>query len=308
MINWFKKTIYKILINSGRFTGMDNVYLIKYGSYLIIGDILSMAASFLLSIAFARLLPKETYGQYRYVLSIASLLAISSLSGMNNAVIRGVAKGFDGTFSKGFKAKLKWSILGSVASIAIAIYFWLQNNTGFTISFLIIAALFPFFKSTEIYQSYLSGKKLFNIKATYNILSQFISTIFLIITVFLTKNLIALISVYFLSYTILRLIFLNLASKKYPPNKNDDPETISYGKHLSLMGILGTISQEIDQILLFSILGPIKLAVYSFATLPIEHIQTPFQVIQEIALPKLSAQPKKRLKKACPINSLNQLS
>jgi len=142
-----KNLIYKFLIKSQKITGTDNIYIAKYGSYLLLGDFISLIASFLLSIAFARLLPKETYGEYRYILSIFGLLAIFSLQGMHSAVIQGVARGFEGVLIKAFKTKLRWSLIGSLASICIAIYFWFQGNIVFTFSFLIVAVFLPLFKS-----------------------------------------------------------------------------------------------------------------------------------------------------------------
>jgi len=295
-----KNLIYKFLIKSQKITGTDNIYIAKYGSYLLLGDFISLIASFLLSIAFARLLPKETYGEYRYILSIFGLLAIFSLQGMHSAVIQGVARGFEGVLIKAFKTKLRWSLIGSLASICIAIYFWFQGNIVFTFSFLIVAVFLPLFKSGEIYQSYLDGKKLFGKRVTYVNLIQILSTAFTICILFLTKNLVILILVYFLSYSLLRLFFLFLTIKKLQPNKIDNPEIISLGKHLSLMGVLVIVSEQIDKILLFSLLGPVQLAIYSFAILPIEHLRTPLQSIQELALPKFSIRPAEEIKKTLP--------
>jgi O-antigen/teichoic acid export membrane protein len=300
MFQKIKSLITGFLVKSQKLTGTDNVYIAKHGSYLATGNIISMIAAFFLSIAFARLLPKETYGQYRYILSIVAILAIFSLEGINKAVIQGVAKGFEGVFLTGFKTKIKWSLLGSLASIGAALFFWIQGNIEFTISFLIVAVFLPLFKSGEIYQSYLDGKKLFGRRISYATLIQVLATISIIVTLFLTKNLIILVLVYFLSYSTLRIIFLFLTIKKLKPNKADDPETIVYGKHLSLMGIIGLVVQQIDSVLIFYFVGPVQLAIYSFATLPIEYIRTPLQIIQELALPKLSTRPEQDIKKTLP--------
>ena len=300
MIEKIKNLIYKISIKSQRITETDNVYIIKHGSYLMIGNIISIASSFLLSIAFARLLPQETYGQYNYILSIMAILAISSLHGINTAIIQGVSRGFEGVFKKGLEIKLKWGLFGSIGSIGVALYFWLQNNSQFAISFLIIAIFLPLFKSGEIYQSYLDGKKLFGKRATYSTLIQVLSTIIIIFTLFLTRNLVILILIYFLSYSLLRMLFLFLIIKKLKPNNTNSPGIITYGKHLSLLGIISIIVQQVDKILLFNFVGPIQLAIYSFATLPVEHVRTPLQLIQEIALPKLSNRPNEDIKKTLP--------
>ena len=50
-----------------------------------------------------------------------------------------------------------------------------------------------------------------------------------------------------------------------PDPAKTDPGTLTYGKHLSLMGILGGIAGNIDQVLLFHFVGPAQLATYNFA-------------------------------------------
>jgi len=292
--------IYKLFKKFQKFTGTDNVYILKHSLPLGIGSIISIIAAFLLSVFLAWALPKETYGQYRYILSIVSILAISSLQGMNIAIIQAVAKGFDKAFKKGLKTKFKWSLFGSIGSIIVAIYFWSQGNIEFTISFLIIAIFLPLFKGGETYQYYLDGKKLFGKRVTYTTIIQILASVFIVIVLLFTKSLIVLILVYFASYSILRLIFLYITIRKIKPNKKENSKTISYGKHLSVMGVLTIISQQINIILLYSFLGPIQLAIYSFAFLPIEYLRTPLKIIQEIALPKLSTRPKNDIKKTLP--------
>lgn len=295
-----KNLIYKILEKAQKITGTDNIYIAKYGSYLTIGNVVSMAAAFLLSIAFSRLLPKEVYGEYRYILSIVAILGISSLQGINAALVRGVARGFENTIRTAFKTKFKWSLLGSLASIGIAVYFWTQGNVEFTISFLIVAAFLPLFKNGEIYQNYLDGKKLFGKRVGYTTLIQILSTVTIIATLFLTKRLFILILAYFLSYSFLRIFFLFWTIKKYPPNEKNDPETITYGKHLSFIQIISLVSQYIDQVLLFYFVGPVKLAIYSFAILPIQYIQAPLIDVEDLARPKFSIRSKEEIKKTLP--------
>ena len=158
MVKKAKKLIYNLLKKSEKFTGTDNVYIAKHGAFLTLGNIIGIISSFLLSIAFAQLLPKETFGQYKYILSIMSLLAIFSLEGMNKAIIRSVAMGIEGVFKSGLKTKIKWSLIGSILSIGLAIFFWFRGNVEFTISFLIISLFLPIIKGSASFEAYLSGK------------------------------------------------------------------------------------------------------------------------------------------------------
>lgn len=300
MVNKIKNLIIKFLKNTQKFTGSDNVYVAKNGTYLLIGNTISIIASFLLSVAFARLLPKETYGQYRYILSIATIIAILSLQGINKAIVTSVARGFENTIRQAFKTKIKWGIIGSLVSVIVAGYFWTQNQSELTISLLIIAVFLPLFKAGEIYQSYLDGKKLFGIRINYTAITQIISSLLLFCGLFLTKNLIVLVLIYFSSYSLLRLFFFLQTVRKFKPNTNNDTQLICYGKHLSLMEIIGTIAGQLDSILLFNFLGATNLAIYSYAVLTIDYARTPLQIIQEIAVPKLTIRPNEEIKKYLP--------
>jgi len=68
---------------SEKYTKLDMVYLTKGGFWMTLSQVSSNMLSLLLVIAFANLLPKETYGLYRYILSLAGMLNSLSLTGMN---------------------------------------------------------------------------------------------------------------------------------------------------------------------------------------------------------------------------------
>ena len=77
---YFKQKLISILRWSEKYTQTDMVYLTRGGFWLILGKIVFNISGFLLIIAFANLLSKEAYGTYQYVLSVASILAIPTLS------------------------------------------------------------------------------------------------------------------------------------------------------------------------------------------------------------------------------------
>jgi len=99
------------------------------------------------------------------------------------------------------------------------------------------------------------------------------------------------------------LVFVNLASnalstmffyfqtlKVYRPNNTTDPATIPYGVHLSIMNAFGTIVTQLDSVLVFHLLGPVQLAVYSLASLLPERVGGAFKFLSVAALPKFSNQ------------------
>jgi len=268
----------------------------KYGAWLTLGQMVSVLAALLLSVAFANLLPKDTFGLYRYVLSVVGLLTIPTLSGMNTAVIQAVARRHEGVVLSALKTKIRWGLLGGLASIFLSGYYYFSNNPTLTICFLIAAVFLPFMDSFTLYGAFLEGKKLFDISTKYKIFTQIVSVVTLIITLFLTKDIFFVLFAYFIPYTLFRFVFLKITLKKFFPNQQKDPQTIPYGKHLSLISVIGAIGNYLDKILVFHYLGAAELAIYSFAIAPPEQIKGLIKSVQSLILPKFSQRTKKEIK------------
>jgi len=307
MINKIKQKIYKLLRISEKYTKTDMVYLAKGSFWLTAEQIILSICSFLLAIAFANLLPRETYGVYKYILSIASLLTIPTLTGINTAIIQAVARGYEGSFIKGLKTKIHWGLLGGLASLILAVYYYFNNNTTLVFAFLIIGIFVPFMDSLLIYNALLIGKKKFKICTKYNIIIRTLSFVIMIFVLFLTDNIFLIIFTYFLSNTLLRSLFLFITIKKFKPNKKKDPETISYGKHLSLINVISVIADNLDKILIFHYLGAIELAIYTFATVPPIQIRKLCKNITTLAFPKLAQRKISEIKKTLPRKMLKFL-
>ena len=283
-----KQYLYKILKKSEKYTQTDMVYVARSGFWITISQITSIIASFLLALAFANLLPPNTYGIYKYILALITLLAIPTLSGMRTAVIQSVARGFEGTLIQATKFRIKWGLIGAIASLGIAVYYTLNDNSQFAATFAIAALFLPFQEPLSTYGSFLSGKKKFKQASIFNILTHVIATIALLVTLALTNNFLILITVYLGTNTLLRALWFVVTIKKYKPNKKNDVAANSYGKHLTTMDIFGSLASQLDAIIIFQLLGPMQVALYTFAIMPVKQLTSLFKFIPKIALPKLS--------------------
>lgn len=288
LIDRGKMHTHHLLRKSEKYFKTDMVYLARGSFWLGAGQIVSSVAIFSLAIAFANLIPQETYGTYKYVLSITGLLTILTLRGMDSAVLQSVARNFEGVLIPALKTKIKWGLLSAISSISIAIYYYINGNNTLAISFLIASGFLPFMDSFGIYNALLNGKKLFHLSATYAALSQIGSAVAMAVSLFFTKNLFIILFVYFASWTIFRFVFFVTTIKKFPPNNNIDPETVPYGKHSSIINIFDAIIGSVDGLLIFHYLGPINLALYSFALAPVAQIRGLLNNIPTLAIPKLS--------------------
>jgi O-antigen/teichoic acid export membrane protein len=292
MKNWFIKILKKL----EKFTHTDMIYLVKGGFWLGIGQFVASGSAFLSSVAFANLLSPDTYGIYKFVLSINALIIITTLSGMDAAVTQAISRGFDGTLEYGVKEKMKWGTLGSLGSLIIALYYYSQGNIALTLSFAIVALFVPFTESLDIYNSLLWGKKLFSIQSKYNVINILITLGVTVTTLLLTKNIYIILFSYLLSLTIPNIFFLHF-TKKFKNNNEVDPHAISYGKHLSLVNIIALVVSQLDKILVFHYIGAANLALYSLAVAPTDQIKGLMKNLNSLAMPKFSESNTESIKK-----------
>jgi O-antigen/teichoic acid export membrane protein len=288
MFNKIQNLVYRLLRKSESYTHTDMVYLAKGGFWLTLGQFIASGASFLLAIAFANLLPKEIFGDYRYILSLLGILTIFTLTGINTAVIQAVARGLEGSFWPSFTSKLKWSILASIGSLGVAIYYYLNGNLILTLSFILASILLPLLRASSLYLAILNGRKDFKLASIYSSYVRILATIAMIVTLFFTNNIFLILIAFFVPETLLHYIFTWVYIKKHPLNEEKDDQTISYGLNLSAMDLIKTIAGQADKILIYHYLGAAQLAIWAFTTAPVSQIKSVLMNIKSLALPKLT--------------------
>ncbi|XKT74484.1 MAG: oligosaccharide flippase family protein [Patescibacteria group bacterium UBA2163] len=275
------------------------VYLASGGFWLTVGQGVSSLSAFALAIAFANLVPPETYGTYKYLLSIAAIFAIFTLPGMNTAVARAVARGNEVTVRAATKARLLWSFLGTLAAFGGALYYFINGNMELAIALAIIGAVLPLFDTFTTYNGYLTGKREFKKQSLFHLVSQSISTASLIGALLLTNNVLFLLLAYFVPLAVVRFVLYKKVAASLKLGA-PDKETLTYGKHLSFINVLGVVAGSIDKILLWKFLGPAQLAIYVFALAIPEQMKGPLKGIGELAFPKFAAQTPEQIHKNMP--------
>jgi O-antigen/teichoic acid export membrane protein len=109
----------------------------------------------------------------------------------------------------------------------------------------------------------------------------------IILGLFFTKNIILLISIYYTSQLISNIIGHLIFTKKdsRTPRFIFD-RYLKYAKNTSLRNIATSVAQRIDNIILFTQLGAVELAIYSVATVIPEQIKSTFKNLATLLLPK----------------------
>src|SRR3989344_9596021 len=148
-----------LLHQSESFFMTDTTYLARGGFWLSLGQGVAMLSGFFISLAFANLFPKESFGNYKFILSVASILGIFTFTGLNTSIIQSVALDFGGALRQGFRVNLKWSIGVFLGGLALSIYYYINSNVVLSFAFLLVGTLLPITTSASLYSAYLMGKK-----------------------------------------------------------------------------------------------------------------------------------------------------
>jgi O-antigen/teichoic acid export membrane protein len=296
-----KQKLKSLLIWSQKFTKTDMIYAAKGGFWITFEKIIFNAIGAVSFIAFANLLSRESYGIYQYILSMAAMFSIFSLPGIDTAVTFSVAAGREGSYFDAFKNKIKFGLTAGLISLSFSAYYFWHGNSILGLGFAIAGIFLPIIESLYLYNAFLLGKKQFKYYSSNNITEKIICSGFIIIALFLTKNIPLLIFVFYAPRLLIRIYFIIKYWRLFTPNAEKDPAVIRFGKHLTLMNVLGIVASQIDDILIFQWLGAVPAAIYAFAITPIQKMQD-FLLgnINSLAMPKAGEKSEVDLKRIIP--------
>lgn len=291
MINNVKSSFGTLLQRLGQFLHTDMRYVLVQGSWLASGQAVNNVISFLTAIAFANFLPKEIFGMYKYVLSLFGIFALSTLPGLEVAVVKTVAEGNENIYKRILFYRIAWGFLGALGALITAAYYFQHGNPYFGYGFIVTAIAVPFFDPVNTYTHILAGKKRFDIQARCYTLTRLVSAASIVTVIYFTDQLVPLLIAYFFPYIGMGFYLGWHSLKKLNLNDRYDPSVMSYGKHFSIMSLIGMGVNYLDGIIIFQFLGPAMLAVYTIALAPINRLQGIFAIVPDIALPKYAEHP-----------------
>lgn len=280
--------ISRIITTLEGYARTDLRYIIRGGTWLTISNVVSSITAFLSSIAFAYFVPQDTFGIYQYILTVVGLLTIVTMPRINDAVSRAVSRGKEGEFRHGLHSRLRWGILASIGALAIAAYYAIKGNAMFATAFVVVAAFVWFFDALGLFIAYLKAKRLFREAVSYKVVGRVVTLGVTVLVIWQTQNLLAIVITYFVTLTVVRTVSHYLVVLRHPPNAEYEPDTLRYGKSLSLLATFKTGVAQLDKILVYHYLGPVELAIYFFATAPVDQVRSAFAALSDLASPKFS--------------------
>ena len=283
----------------GQHLKLDLHYLAREGFWTTLKFGIVTIGSILTTIAFGNLLPKETYGIYSYLLSLASTLAFLTISGSSTAIIRAVARGYEEVANYAFNFQLRYNTIAGLVVLSSAIYYGYKGNWLFAGAMTILALAVPLSTSYFSYEPILIGSKNFKKLTQISVLTTSVNTAVIIGTIFITQNPLFLILNTTLTSLITNyLVYKNVSSniKTNLPTQEQIAEFRRTSFNLTGAGLLSSAANYLDKILLFQVAGPANLAIYGFAIAGPEKLRGLIKNWAGTILPKLAGKSIKQIK------------
>lgn len=276
----------------------DIRYILRGGFWLSVGKAFAALSSLALAIAFANLLSKELFGNYKYILSLAALIGSFSLSGVGTALTRAVARGHDGEFGRSINSAFWWSIPASILALAASAYYGYNGNFTLATSLCVIAFLNPLTNATSLFQPFLLGKKEFRTRTILSSLQASVPAFLVIASLYVSHSVILLASVMLISTLLINAFSTYYSRRHFVSNAALDSEAPRLTLHASILAFLGTVAGKADAILIFQNLGATPLAIYAFATAMPDALRGSTKIFSALATPKFAQKNTDQLKRS----------
>lgn len=285
-----KQTAIKLLRKSEKYTKTDMVYLVGQSGWLLFGQGAVFLSSFLLAWIFANYINPADYGLYKYVVSIATVASLTSLTGIGVALARTVSQGHEVRLARLARLRILCAVIGSIGLLGTGLYYLSVDNTLLGTLFAVAALWLPFYDTLTDYQFFLQGKQAFRTQTWVRIAQRLILTGLVIAAILISSNIIFITAVFFGATALSHFVVLRYTLSRYPCG--DDSATpytalMNYAKRMSFQNILFIGASQLDKILLFKILGPTQLAMYYFAVAIPQELSGLLGNVNSVVFPKL---------------------
>ncbi len=280
----------KFLKWTEKYTKTNMLYVAKSNFWLVSGRAISIILGFGLTVAFANLLPPEKFGVYKYIVATAGIISAFSLNGMGAALLRAIGNGKKNVIPGCFKESVYWSLPASIIAIIGGIYYLFQANFELGFSFIVIGVTNPLLTNLAISKVFFVAVGNFKLNFLLSSLRSLTQIASIVLVLILSKNILLIVATYFIVGLIVNYIIyiysLKILSVK--PDKEYVEETVNYSKHLSLLGGVQLILNQLDQILMWHFVGPSALATYAMSFGPVKELRTVGENINSMIFPKFA--------------------
>ena len=282
--------IFDVFLWIGEVLHLDMAYFARGSYYGALQQIIGLLSGFGVSYLFGHFVSKTVFGEYNLILSIVAMLTFFSLPGIDDALTQSVGKGHDASFQHALQKKLKFSQIGSIILLIIAVYYGVNRERGLAWGSVTAAIFYPYLNAFPLYINFLNVKKQFSKLAFISIASSLTFLGLMALVAISRATTLKLTLAYLTGITLPALIgywySLRFIKKKSVP----DSRLVSYGSFLTVISVLPWISGNLGNVILGNTLGPEALAVFVVANRFLATVQKNFIVFYNPISAKLATQ------------------
>jgi len=212
----------------------------------------------------ARLLSKDAFGNYGFLLSTLAICAIFTLPGLNNAVAQGAARGALGIYRRAVGVSFSGALVGSLICLGGWLYYE-PKVPDLALAFLLVALLFPASHGLLQWQSVLTGREKFSKYFLLGTISALLTYSSMIagLHFFPDEILVPVIAV--IATPALINILLTIPMLRQAYGEPAEQTALAYGLRSSLYLAINTIANHLDKLLLFHFLSALERGVCSWS-------------------------------------------
>ena len=255
------------------------------GLKLVIFSIAGLAGQYLLTHYLAR----EDYGLLIWVGTIIALLAPFGLPGISTSITGAVAKGYDGNFTRGTWLKMAGGALGGLVLLGFAGYYWFWTHQETKALIFVVAGVLGPGLWLDTQQCYWNGKKNFKAIFWWSVPVRILQLLFTAVVLYYSSN-----PVWVFAVQTVIQVAANIGAaigimRIGGINKETSKDYQSYGWFANWLYLFGSITAQIDKLIVGIFFGLEKLAIFAVGELIYNFFfKTPKSILDQVFLPRLA--------------------
>jgi O-antigen/teichoic acid export membrane protein len=246
-------------------------------------------SGFVVTVFLFRMLEKEQVAEYGFIQTVVAICAIFGIQEFQNTISQSVARGFPGTYRCAVPLALRWSLVGAAIVAGFgAWYFWF-GRTSLGQGFLFAAALFPVFHALSQWKGVYLGEKNFTRFTMAEASNAIVKAVLIIAVLFaFPGSMLAPVLVFFAVPAAQNLRQTLMCHRRIPAHAAVEEGAIAYGLRANRYSAIGIAANNLDRILIFTLLSPPLLAIFMAAEKFAELLQSIVQDLGAVLAPKFS--------------------
>lgn len=242
-------------------------------------------------IVLSNVLTSQTFGETRFLTAVLAIFAFFSLPGIGPVVLQRIPMYTRKGFVSAIKMQLQWGVGAACGALLFAIAYYVRGNEDLALAFLISGVFAPTANLYLMPGNVWAGLRLFKKKTFYDgliILSAVLGVTYGAVTF---GTVAGTMFSYFGAQSVAAIVALYSVIRQLPDSTDEEINLGAdsrYGKQLTLFQIPFALLPALEKVLVFFLLGPVSLALYVIALLPVEHVRTAYRsLLQFFSLPYL---------------------